>query len=125
MALVFQLTKKKDNFTTHEYFGAGQGLGVRGPSMSGEKALHILKDKYGPPIEVDSSDGKVTWEYHFITKSIPGVKFRIYDYKGYLSNGFGIPKKMELTQEKVARINHGMISLLREAFSLDYYPQVR
>jgi len=92
----------------YSFFGGssrnGVSLGVQHPRITRAEAKKKLREKYGPS-DYETGDGKVTFEYMFTNSQFPNVYFRIYDYKGYMSCGFGVPQDLELNQQNANELN--------------------
>jgi len=73
--------------------GNGVQLGIYGNwrGMSSSEGKKRMKEKFGRANKIESGDGKVTWEYYFTHWETPGIIYTVYDYKGGLSCGLGIP----------------------------------
>lgn len=110
-----RLKSFKPNYNTHSFFGGssmgGIRLGVSAPWISSAEGKKRFKTALGISrvASCPSGDGKVTWEEYFSHYDTPGVIFTIYDWKGGMSCGFGIPVdlygKMEaLYAEKLNRM---------------------
>lgn len=74
--------------------GGGVQLGIYGSwrGMSSRDGKKLMKEKFGRGYNLGSGgDGKVTWEYYFTHWETPGIIYTVYDWKGGLSCGLGIP----------------------------------
>jgi len=107
-------------YETHFFFGKSYRgkdivLGVNHPPIEPERALYILNAKFGKwNGYIDNY--KVTFEYIFKTDIYDNIYFTIYDYKGCMSCGMGIPKDLEVTKEGAEKINKTLAALLREIY---------
>lgn len=93
-------------------------LGVSHPKISCTLAKKILSKKYGPS-KYEYGDGKTTFEYTFINTQFPNVYFRIYDYRGSMSCGFGIPDDLVLTPQIAAKLNSILARLITTVYLED------
>jgi hypothetical protein len=107
---------------THSFVGGSAKddvyLGVRHPPMLVEEAKEKLRENFGDEDVMEESD-KVTFEYTFTSSKCPNVFFRIYDYKGCMSCGLGVPHDKKYTQRMAKIINNTLERLLTLAYS-DY-----
>ena len=109
---------------SHRFFGRIGNLGVsydKVQTLYGEiepaNALYILNKKYGLPNSGAIDDYKMTFEYVFRSNKFPAVYYTIYDYKGYMSCGFGVPLNMKISKKTGEILNSELQKLLIEAFA--------
>lgn len=86
------------------------------PDIPADVGLYILNKRYGRYNKTEIDTYKQTFEYVFHSNKLEDVYYTIYDYKGYMSCGFGIPKTAELTEDFVNTINSELRELIQEAF---------
>jgi len=86
------------------------------PDISADVGLYILNKRYGRYNQTKIDPYKQTFEYVFHSNKLDDVYYTIYDYKGYMSCGFGIPKTAELTEDFVNTLNNELRELIEEAF---------
>ena len=112
----------KDKYTTHEWFGGyyGAGIELKAPQIKIEpaNALYLLNKKYGKYNNSKVDDYKSSFEYVFKSEKHPDVYFTIYDYKSYISAGFGIPTmlKKNLSKKIASELNAEIAEVLAELF---------
>jgi hypothetical protein len=99
--------------------GGGVSLGIF-PNLriTGREGKKLMLAKWGRGNCVNSSDGKITWEYFFQHRDAPLVYFTIYDFKGCISCGFGIHQELAraLNKSYAEKLNRMLAHLV--AFSL-------
>jgi hypothetical protein len=112
--------------TLHEgysFFGKsycdGLDLGIQYPFdvTDVRKAKKLLRQKFGTPSRDESGDGKVTFEYVFTSQRLPGIYFTVYDYKGCMSCGLGVPNDFTRNADIVKMINDELTNLIKYVYT--------
>ena len=116
--------KELENLEGYEFFGGsyrdGIYLGVKiykQPMVDGQTALYLLNKRYGRYNQTNVDDYKQTFKYVFYSNKVPSCYLTLYDYKGDLSCGLGIPKSLIITKETAEKLNKELEELLDEAWA--------
>jgi len=116
--------KRLENLDGYEFFGVsyrdGICLGIpfdKEPIVEGDVGLYLLNKRYGRYNQTNVDDYKQTFGYVFYSNKVQGCYLTLYDYKGYISCGLGMPKTLVVTKELAEELNEELEELLDEALS--------
>lgn len=122
----FKRVKGLERNPRYSFFGGsnlgnGVSLGITGSfrGMTSSEGKKLIRAKFGSARNLGpDGDGKVTWEYYFTHWDAPGIVFTVYDWKGGLSCGFGIPMDVEahITKPYADKLNRMLTELTDYCF---------